>query len=92
MSRVTALSASLRAELATLTPPARGLLLGFALLVLETFLVPFDTATAGVIILVGGVAVAAEGRDWWPDAGLLLAVAGATLLGSNVLGSLLGPY
>lgn len=91
MSRVTALSASLRAELATVTPPARGLLLGLALLVLETFLVPFDTATTGVVILVVGVAIAAEGRDWWPDAGLLLAVAGATLLGSNVLGTL-PPY
>lgn len=92
MSRVAALSASLRAELATLTPPVRGLLLGVALLVIERFLVPFDTATAGALALVIGVALAAEGRDWWPDAGLLLAVAGATLLGSNVLGGLFVPY
>ncbi|WP_254831912.1 hypothetical protein [Haloglomus salinum] len=88
MSRVAALSTSLRAELATLSPAARGLLLGVALLVLETFLEPFDTATSGVIILVGGVALAAEGRDWWPDAGRLLAAAGGVL----VLGSLLVPF
>jgi Na+/phosphate symporter len=79
-------------DVVTATPAARGAALGLVLLVVERFLVYFDTALFGVLFLILGVVLAIEGRDWWPQAGRTMAALGLVFLGSRLVGDFVPFY
>ncbi|WP_276260105.1 hypothetical protein [Haloglomus litoreum] len=89
MERVTAESIP---DVVTATPAARGASLGLVLLVVERFLVYFDTAQFGALFLILGLVLAIEGRDWWPQAGRTMAALGLVFLASRLLAGLGGIY
>lgn len=71
----------------TASPFARGLLLGLALLLVESLFAPFETTLLGAACLAAGAVLATEGRDWWPDAGRMLLGVGLALLVVELLNS-----
>lgn len=79
-------------DVVTATPAARGASLGLVLLVLERFLVPFDTALSGALFLILGVVLAIEGRDWWPQVGRTMAALGLVFLVSRLVADVLPFY
>ncbi|MFB6207283.1 MAG: hypothetical protein ABEJ05_12235 [Haloglomus sp.] len=89
MERVNSPSLRSLMDTATGTPVARGASLGLALLILERFLVPFDTALVGVLFLALGLVLAIEGHDWWPQAGRTLTALGLVFLVSRFVDNLL---
>lgn len=85
MERVDSPSLQSLTDTATGTPAARGASLGLALLVVERFLVAFDTALFGVLFLILGLVLAIEGRDWWPQAGRTMAALGLVFVASRLV-------
>jgi hypothetical protein len=72
-------------DTATATPAARGASLALVLLVVERFLVAFDTALFGFLFLILGLVLAIEGYDWWPQAGRMMVALGLVFVASRVV-------